>query len=182
MPKIFGAFIIVSLLPVATLSLQSDPPLKDEVPMPVLPVAQGLLAGCGDIPEVVMLIENLRIRENRVSRGLASLKERRDEIAASRDILTKELERLKSAKGASPESRTHQQRAIAEDISQLVAVYEAMKPKEAAEVLSQLPEDFSAELLMRLRPEAGARIIAVIEPEQAAVLTTYMGARSAVRK
>lgn len=32
---------------------------------------------------------------------------------------------------------------------------------------------------MRVNPETGARIIAAIEPDKAAVLTTYMGARSA---
>ena len=67
------------------------------------------------------------------------------------------------------------------DIEKLVALYDQMKPAEAAAVLTNLPADFAAEILLRVRPETGARIIAAVEPRQAALLTAQMGARS-VRK
>ena len=86
---------------------------------------------------------------------------------------------MKDAGPSISKSRTSNQRAVDDDVARLVAVYEAMKPKEAAAVLSSLPANFSAEILMRVNPETGARIIAAIAPEKAAILTTYMGARSA---
>lgn len=177
MPRLLGAFIAASLLPMAALSLQ---PATPEVAVPE--VAKGLMAGCGDIPEVVDLVERLSIREDRIAKALAELDNRKAEIAAARTALTAELRRLKSNSTGSIESRTSRQRAVDDDITRLVAVYEAMKPKEAAAVLAALPPDFSAELLMRVNPETGARIIAAIEPDTAAVLTTYMGARSAASK
>ena len=177
MSRMFGAAFAAILLPVAALSLQR-PATETEVPVPPV-MAAGLLDGCGDIPEVVALVEELRIREDRIATALAELDNRKAEIAAARATLTAELRRLKPAGGSAGASRTHRQRAVDGDISRLVAVYEAMKPREAAEVLANLPPDFSAELLMRVNPETGARIIAASAPDKAAILTTYMGARSA---
>lgn len=180
MPRMMGAFLAASLLPMAALSLQ---PSGSEVPVPEK--AAGLMAGCGDIPEVVNLVEELRIREDRIAKALSELENQKAEITTARTALTAELRRLKAAltgANGSTSSRTSRQRAVDDDIMRLVAVYEAMKPKEAAAVLGSLPPDFSAELLMRVNPETGARIIAAIEPEKAAVLTTYMGARSAASR
>lgn len=177
MPRLLGAFLAASLLPVAAMSLQPSTP---EVAVPE--IAEGLLAGCGDIPEVASLVERLTIREDRIAKALAELDNRKAEIAAARTALTAELRRLKSNSVGATRSHTSRQRAVDDDITRLVAVYEAMKPKEAAAVLGALPPEFSAELLMRVSPETGARIIAAIEPEKAAVLTTYMGARSAASK
>jgi len=173
MSRLVLPLIAAALLPVAALSLQAPAP-----PAPP-PAAAGLLAGCGDIPEVTALVEELRLREDRLQIALASLESQKAEIATARATLTAELRRLKDARGGLGGSPTNTQRAVADDVGRLVAVYEAMKPKEAAQVMASLPPDFSAELLMRVNPETGARIIAAIPPDKAAILTTYMGARSA---
>lgn len=177
MPRVLGAFLAASLLPMAAMSLQSATP---EVAVPE--IAEGLMAGCGDIPEVASLVERLTIREDRIAKALAELASRKAEIAAAREALTAELRRLKASSRGVSGSRTNRQVAVEDDISRLVAVYEAMKPKEAAAVLQALPPDYSAELLMRVNPETGARVIAAMEPDKAAVLTTYMGARSAASR
>ena len=69
-----------------------------------------------------------------------------------------------------------QREAVDNDIGRLIAVYDQMKPEQAAMVLSNLPPDFAAQILVRVQPETGARIMAAVEPGQAAVLTSYMGA------
>ena len=86
---------------------------------------------------------------------------------------------LRQQKSGIQTRRDGASQAVREDIDRLVAVYDQMKPAEAAAVLTNLPPDFAAEILMRVRPEAGARIIAAVEPRQAALLTAQMGARSA---
>lgn len=173
MARLILPILAATLLPIAALPL--SPSAKEAAP----PAAADLMAGCGDIPEVVALVERLRIREDRIKKALAELDSKKAEIAAARATLTAELRRLKDAGPSISTSRTNTQRAVDADVARLVAVYEAMKPKEAAAVLSSLPANFSAELLMRVNPETGARIMAAIEPDKAAVLTTYMGARSA---
>ncbi|WBU60210.1 MotE family protein [Paracoccus albus] len=176
MPRLIGAFFALSLLPVAALSLQpSQQADKAE--------NEGdLLAGCGDVPEVVELVSRLTVREDRIAKALAALDRKRAGIEQSRAAITAELRRLKGKQGQATGSRTNKQKAVDDDIHRLVAVYEAMKPKDAAAVIDSLPPEFAAELLMRLSPESGARIIAAIDPQNAAILTAFMGARSAAKK
>lgn len=175
MPKAFIVVVSLALLPMAALSVSpastTDAPKAD--------AAEGLLSCCSDIPEIVALVAELRIREDRIAKALSSLDEKNAEIATARSALLGDLRRLKSTKNRTGRSKTHDQQSVEDDISRLVAVYESMKPKDAAVVMAALPPKFSAEILMRVSPEVSARIIAAIEPEKAAILTTYMGARSA---
>lgn len=135
-----------------------------------------LMEGCGDVPEAVALAETLRLRGIAVDRGIEVLDQRRAEIAAAEERLTARLTELRAAKQALDDTRTARTTNADEGIARLIAVYDVMKPAEAAEVLGALPPDFGAEILARVQPEIGARIIAALEPSQAAILTARMGA------
>lgn len=140
---------------------------------------QGLIDGCGDVPEVVALVERLREREKRIDHYMQSLQRKEEELRVAEQMITRRLTELKAAKASVGGSKTYAQEAVDGDIDRLVSVYGAMKPAEAALVLVNLPPDFAAEILMRVAPDVGARIMAAVEPNQAAVLTAHMGARSA---
>lgn len=135
-----------------------------------------LMAGCTDVPEAVALADTLRERSLRIDRYMQDMQRRKDEIALAQKQLTEklvELRKLKQQLGSSEQGITQAQN---DDISRLIAVYDQMKPEQAAMVLSNLPPDFAAQILARVQPETGARIMASVEPGQAAVLTSYMGA------
>lgn len=138
----------------------------------------GLLAGCADIPEAVELAALLDTRAQRLERLKAELERRRAEITAAEGTLTAKARQLKALRDAEGAGRGAMRQAVSDDIGRLVALYDQMKPAEAAAILSNLPPEFAAEILMRVEPGAGARIIAAVDPGQAAILTTHMGARS----
>lgn len=144
--------------------------------------APGLMEGCGDVPEAVALAEELRERGLRIERYLEEMDSRERELQVAEGSLRARLTELKAMKASIRSSETSSRTRLQTDIDRLVAVYDQMKPAEAAAVLTNLPADFAAEILMRVEPETGARIIAAVEPNQAAVLTTHMGARSMRRK
>lgn len=136
-----------------------------------------LLEGCTDVPEAVALADTLRLRGIAVDRALADLDRRKQEIAAAEERIRTRLQSLKTAKAALGDARGARQAGTTAGIDRLIAVYDAMKPAEAATIIAALPPDFAAEILARIQPEASARIIASIEPGQAAVLTAHMGSR-----
>lgn len=141
-----------------------------------------LLKGCSDVPEAVALADTLHQRALRIERFLQEMDRKKAEIAEAQTQLTEKLVELRNQRTAAANVPTPDGKAVADDAARLVALYDQMKPEQAASVISNLPPDFAAEILMRLQPENGARILASVEPGQAAVLTSYMGARSAVRK
>ncbi len=107
---------------------------------------------------------------------------RKAEIAFAERQLTEKLVELRKLKQQIAQGNQGQSQAQGEDIARLIAVYDQMKPEQAAMVLSNLPPDFAAQILARVQPEIGARIMASVEPGHAAVLTSYMGAIRAARK
>ena len=176
MPLLGAAFVAAGAMQVWG---AADLAPRAEVP----PVAAGgdLLAGCGDIPEAVALAETLELRAARIGAYQAALDRTRSEIAAAQSTLTATLRQLKATRDAVGAGKAAAREAVGDDIDRLVGVYDAMKPRDAAAVLGQLPADFAAEILMRVDPASGAEILAAVDPAQAAVLTTHMGARRVPR-
>lgn len=137
-----------------------------------------LLQGCTDVPEAVTLATELRDRALRIERYMVALDQRKAELASAEATLRERLAELRAQKDDSRARTDTSSGAVRNDIDRLIAVYDQMKPAEAAAVLANLPADFAAEILMRVQPETGAKIIAAVEPRQAALLTAQMGARS----
>ncbi|WP_347267345.1 hypothetical protein [Paracoccus sp. (in: a-proteobacteria)] len=135
-----------------------------------------LMAGCTDVPEAVELAATLHERSLRIERYMQDLDRRKAEIAFAEKQLTERLVELRKLKGKISERNGDISRAQNDDIARLIAVYDQMKPEQAAMVLANLPPEFAAQILARIRPETGARIMAAVEPGQAAILTSYMGA------
>lgn len=135
-----------------------------------------LMAGCSDVPEAVALADTLRQRALRIDRYMQDIDRRKAEIAFAEKQLTEKLVELRKLKQRIDQNDQGQSQAQNESITHLIAVYDQMKPEQAAMVISNLPPDFAAQILVRVQPETGARIMASVEPGQAAILTSYMGA------
>ncbi|MDS9466942.1 hypothetical protein RGQ15_05035 [Paracoccus sp. MBLB3053] len=135
-----------------------------------------LLAGCSDVPEAVALAETLHQRGLRIERYMHAIEQRKAELVEAEKELTETLVGLRNARREADGRESGTQQAQADDIARIIAVYDEMKPEQAALVLANLPADFAAQILMRVQPEKGAKIMASVDPGQAAVLTSYMGA------
>ncbi len=141
-----------------------------------------LLQGCDDVPEAVVLAQTLQERSLRIERYMQDIDRKKAEVQAAEADLARRLIALKKTKDMTANNAAGASKDVSEDVDRLIAVYDQMKPDQAAIVISNLPPEFAAEILMRVQPENGARIIASVDPAQAAVLTTYMGARRAREK
>ena len=69
--------------------------------------------------------------------------------------------------------------AAEEDLSQLTAVYENMKPADAAALFETMEPDFSAGFVGRMRPEVAAAIMALLAPETAYAISAILAGRNA---
>lgn len=115
---------------------------------------------------------DLEEREAQVTARMAALREAeariRDQIAA----LEEAEERLEATMALAD-------RAAEEDLQRLTGVFEAMRPEQAAQVVSEMTPDFAAGLIGRLRAETAATILAGIEPRQAWALSAILAGRNA---
>ncbi|MEL6169686.1 MAG: hypothetical protein AAFR35_13420 [Pseudomonadota bacterium] len=68
--------------------------------------------------------------------------------------------------------------AAEKDITQLTAVYENMKPKEAALLFDAMTPEFAAGFLGRMRPDAAAAILTGLEPQTAYAISVLLAGRN----
>ena len=69
--------------------------------------------------------------------------------------------------------------ASEDDLSQLTAVYQAMKPKVAAELFEAMDPEFAAGFLVRMAPESAAAIVSGLEPATAYAVSVIVAGRNA---
>ncbi len=127
---------------------------------PALPPAT---ATCPAAPEA--LAAALQAREDRVALRETALLDRLSALALAETALTRQLAEVEAAEAALAATLALADKAAEGDLERLTAVYQAMKPKEAAALFEAMAPEFAAGFLARMRPDAAAAILAGMSPE-----------------
>lgn len=134
---------------------------------------------CEQPPHIGELLSHIRTRQERL---LEQDREITDRMAALR-IAEAELETIMNAVTAAEQqlqsSLSLASRAMDDDLSSLIAVYENMKPKDAATLFESMPAEFAAGFLAQMRPEIAAEIMAGLRAEQAYGISVVIAGRNA---
>ncbi len=116
----------------------------------------------------------------------ATLDAREDAIAdriATLNLAEQEIrENLAALEAAEAELRATlalADQAAEGDLARLTAVYENMKPKEAAALFEEMVPEFAAGFLGRMRPDAAAAVMAGLSPETAYTISVVLAGRNA---
>lgn len=131
------------------------------------------LAGLDD------LLNELKGRKAALDRKEASLAEQERAITLAKQKVGQELEKLRDAEKRLDATMARAQTAAEDDLSRLTAVYENMKPKEAAALFDAMSPDFAAGFIGRMRPDSAARIMAGLSPESAYSISVILAGRNA---
>ncbi|MBD9526602.1 MotE family protein [Paracoccus sp. PAR01] len=174
--QVFGAAMLLAAAAQAVSLLGGTGPLRANAE----PAA--LLKGCDDVPEAVALAETLQQRGLRIESYIKDIDRRKTELAEAEKQLTEKLIELRKLRQRINDHNQQVDQTQNDEITRIIAMYDQMKPEQAAQVLANLPPDFAAQILVRVQPETGARIMASVEPHQAAVLTSFMGVARANQK
>jgi flagellar motility protein MotE (MotC chaperone) len=125
------------------------------------------------------LIDTLRAREARLQADEARLAERTARLSDAQDDLRRQMRALEEAEAQLRATLSLTENAAEQDISRLVAVYEAMKPAQAAALFQEMEPVFSSGFLVRMRPEIAALILAELEPRLAYAISAIVAGRHA---
>lgn len=105
-------------------------------------------------------------------------------LSVREDSLNLQQERLESDKADLTDRQTELTEVEDENLSKLAKLYGQMKPKEAAQILLQLPDQTAVEILYRMNDrEAGKLIEALGDPVRAAdIISRYRRLQSVIKK
>lgn len=129
--------------------------------------------------DIAIILSELQAREARLAERESALDARLQALAVAEEQISKNLSALQAAEEELAATMALADTAAEDDLSRLTAVYENMKPKEAAPLFETMDPQFAAGFLGRMRPDAAAAIMAGLEPNKAYAISVILAGRNA---
>ncbi len=136
-------------------------------------------ATCEPDGGALAMLTELRAREARLAEREADAEDRARALDLATSTVDEKLKALVEAEEKLAATLTLADQAADKDVAGLVAVYEKMKPKDAAKLFEEMAPDFAAGFVARMRPDASAAVMAGLEPKTAYTISVILAGRNA---
>ncbi len=134
---------------------------------------------CEASPDVDALLEAIRGREERVATQEKALTDRTRALEVVEAAVDDKLAQLRAAEESLASTMTQSETAAEDDLARLTAVYENMKPKDAATLFAAMDPNFAAGFLGRMRPDSAAQVMAGLDATTAYSISVILAGRNA---
>lgn len=124
------------------------------------------------------LSEALTLREDRLAAREAALQDRLAALALAEATITDRMVEMQAMEEELRSTLALADNAAEKDIEKLAAVYQAMKPKDAALLFETMSPEFAAGFLGRLSPDSAAAILSSMSPEAAYGISVIVAGRN----
>lgn len=191
-----GAILIISLLLISSAALRvgggAGPAIAQALTQPmkaetaqgndnrvVEPNMDNMQPKTMDRTELGGLLGALLKREQRIKAMEKQIEMRRKALEIADEEIRKRLETLEQAEMNLRNTLALADGAAEDDLARLTAVYENMKPKDAAALFATMEPDFAAGFLGRMRPDAAASVMTGLPPDVAYSISVILAGRNA---
>lgn len=130
-------------------------------------------------PELLQLLAEVKKKEQALLDREAALEARVQTLSLVETAVQEDLARLEKAEADLRATMALADEAAENDIVRLTAVYENMKPDQAAALFQLMEPSFAAGFLGRMRSDAAAAILAGLEPDLAYSISVVLAGRNA---
>lgn len=136
-------------------------------------------AACITGPGLEKMVADLKDRAAQLSARETVAMQREQSLTLAQSRVDEKLAELKVAQETLSATIAEADHAADKDVSSLVAMYEAMKPKDAARLFAEMQPDFAAGFIVKMKPELAAAVLAGLEPAQAYSISAVLAGRNA---
>lgn len=130
-------------------------------------------------PDPDILLTAIRDREDQLAAQELRLADRKQVLAVAEVQLADQIAALEQAEAKLATTLAIADQAAEKDLTRLTAVYENMKPKNAADIFATMDVGFAAGFLARMRPDAAAEIMSGLPTDRAYAISLDMAGRNA---
>jgi flagellar motility protein MotE (MotC chaperone) len=134
---------------------------------------------CASAPEFSEMLSAFQAREKRIAERESQISARLQALSVADGEISRRMVELTQAESDLRATLALADSAAENDIGRLTAVYENMKPKDAAALFEEMDPEFSAGFLARMRPEAAASIMSGLPPQTAYSISAILAGRNA---
>lgn len=129
--------------------------------------------------DIAAALSAIREREAGLDARGAALEERMQALSLAERSVADQIDRLQAAEDRLRGLLAQVREAAEGDLAKLTAVYENMKPKEAALVFERMSPEFAAGFLGRMRADSAAAIMSGLPPDLAYTISVLLAGRNA---
>lgn len=176
-----GALVILALFLASSGALRIGAGVGQALanaPEPPEPVPAAAPAICPEPP--LALAQALQARDAEITARSLALEDRLAALALAEEAITLRLGEMQRAEDQLKATLAIADGAAEADLTRLTAVYEVMKPADAAKIFAAMAPEFAAGFLGRMRPEAAAAVMAGMVPDQAYSISVLIAGRNAL--
>ncbi len=146
---------------------------------PAVPELAAATQACQSDADTTAMLTAFQDRESRLMAREGQLTDRLQALHVAEAQITERLASLTAAETALSATLATAATASDDDIGQLTAVYENMKPKDAAALFAEMAPEFAAGFLSRMRPDAAAALMSGLDPANAYAISVVLAGRNA---
>ena len=139
-------------------------------------------SSAGQRDRLGMLLKTLQEKQARLNEREQVQEKRQRNLDDAAQKIDDRLAQIAAAEQQLRETLALSNSAAEDDLARLTAVYENMKPKDAAALFEAMKPEFAAGFLGRMRPDAAANIMAGLQPEFAYTISVILAGRNANAK
>lgn len=132
-----------------------------------------------DKEQLSAMLQSFQNREERLAEREKQIDMRMKALSVADEQIERRLSSLQEAEDSLRELLALANTAAEDDLVRLTAVYENMKPKQAAPLFEEMEPAFAAGFLGRMRPDAAAGIMAGLSPQVAYSISVILAGRNA---
>lgn len=129
--------------------------------------------------ELSEMLRSFQEREARIERLEEQIEVKKQALKVANKEIERRLTVLENAEASLRSMLALADTAAEDDLTTLTAVYENMKPKDAAALFEEMEPAFAAGFLGRMRPDAAAGIMAGLSPQAAYSISVILAGRNA---
>lgn len=134
---------------------------------------------CTPAPDIAEVLALLETREATVREREAQVLDRMQALTVAEAQISRNMAALQEAETSLEATMALASSAAEDDLARLTAVYESMKPKEAAPLFAAMAPEFAAGFLGRMRADAAAAIMSRLDPASAYSISVLLAGRNA---
>jgi len=182
MSVIFAVLLFSRAVAVSSEALSSDPAAGLEEPSPAYAAEKD--SGKADAASTAQCLTGdvlgvLRADQAKLSEKLAAVEAREQTLSTLEVKLSAQMIQIEAANTALEERIAVMKNLADDDISHLVKMYQAMKPKQAAEIFNSMDPAFAAGFLREMSGERAGFIMANMDSRKSYAISVIMASKNA---
>jgi len=134
---------------------------------------------CTSPNEIDAILQALRLKEDQLSQRESDLLALEQSLRLAEIKVRENLAALEAAEQSLSQTIAKSELASETDLKRLTAVYEGMKPKDAAGLFEEMDPEFAAGFIGRMRPDAAAAIMTGLSAPTAYSISVILAGRNA---